>query len=117
MYFGKLKSDDCYGFDFTTENFKSFVEVDDKKHIELIEKANSDGKIIIADAEGNPILVDPPAPTEEEQIRQKILELEIYLSQTDWYAIRFADTGEPIPEEIKQKRQEARDEISALRNE
>lgn len=45
----------------------------------------------------------------------KIEELEAYLAETDWYVIRFADTGEAIPEEIKTKRRDARDEISRLR--
>ena len=46
---------------------------------------------------------------------QRINELESYLQKTDWYAIRQADTGTPIPEEIKTNRQQARSEISALR--
>ena len=52
---------------------------------------------------------------EEQRKKQRIDELETYLSDTDWYAIRFADTGEEYPAEIKAKRQEARDEISRLR--
>lgn len=47
--------------------------------------------------------------------QERIAELEEYLNSTDWYAIRFADTGEEIPEDIKKARQEARDEISRLR--
>lgn len=35
----------------------------------------------------------------------------IYLSLTDWYVIRFIETGVEIPEEIKLKRQEARNSI------
>ena len=31
-----------------------------------------------------------------------------YLKQTDWYVTRYAETGELIPEEISQKRAEAR---------
>ncbi len=53
---------------------------------------------------------------EEEQRKQKrIAELEKYLTMTDWYAIRFADTDEEIPAEIKKARQDAREEISKLR--
>lgn len=40
-----------------------------------------------------------------------------YLFLTDWYATRFAETGEAIPDDIKTKRQEARDKISELREE
>lgn len=49
-----------------------------------------------------------PEPIEEE--------LQQYLNETDWYAVRYAETGIEIPEEVKQKRQETRDKISALRN-
>lgn len=52
---------------------------------------------------------------EEQRKQQRIAELEEYLKSTDWYAIRFADTGEEIPADIKKARQEARDEISRLR--
>lgn len=51
----------------------------------------------------------------EKQNQERIAELEEYLSSTDWYAIRFADIGEEYPAEIREKRQEARDEISRLR--
>ena len=52
---------------------------------------------------------------EEQRKKQRIDELEKYLSDTDWYAIRFADIGEEYPAEIKAKRQESREEISRLR--
>lgn len=41
--------------------------------------------------------------------------LENYLKETDWYSIRFSETGKNIPNEIKTKRQEARDRISQLK--
>lgn len=34
-----------------------------------------------------------------------------YLRKTDWYIVRFAETGEPIPEEITTKRAESRSSI------
>ena len=34
-----------------------------------------------------------------------------YLSSTDWYVIRLNEIGTPIPEEIIQKRKDARDSI------
>lgn len=116
VFFGKVKgTENEWGFDVFETTFESYIEVDDDEHMGIIEKANSEGKLISGDKDGNPILVDLPKPTEEELKKQKISELERYLSQTDWYAIRFADTGEAIPTEIKQKRQDARDEISRLR--
>ncbi|WP_458401140.1 hypothetical protein [Mailhella sp.] len=63
----------------------------------------------------------PHVPTEEEErraeIEARIAELQEYLRSTDWYAIRFADSGVEIPAGVKQARQEARDEIDTLRAE
>jgi len=56
---------------------------------------------------------DPPDPKEEAFSR--IHELQSYLDSTDWYVSRSMETGEPIPEEVKKKRAEAREEISRLR--
>lgn len=58
---------------------------------------------------------DPPDPKEE--VMSKIDELQSYLSSTDWYVPRSMETGEPIPEEVRKKRAEAREEISRLREE
>lgn len=56
-------------------------------------------------------------PTESEIVQKRIMELESYLSSTDWYAVRFAETSIEIPAEIRQQRQSAREEISRLREE
>jgi hypothetical protein len=45
----------------------------------------------------------------------QIQEMENYLTSTDWYAVRFAETGKPIPPDIAQARQAARDRISELK--
>jgi len=37
-----------------------------------------------------------------------------YLQETDWYVVRKADTGVPIPIHISDKRQEAREAIQKL---
>lgn len=116
MYFGKIKNtEDEWGFDVFTETFESYKSIDSETHMKTIEEANAEGKIIKGDKKGNPILVEPPPPTEEEIKQQRLAELERYLQTTDWYAIRFADSGTPVPEEIKSKRQKAREEISTLR--
>lgn len=116
MYFGKIKNtEDEWGFDVFTETFESYKSIDSETHMKIIEEANAEGRIIKGDKEGNPILVEPPPPTEEEIKQQRLAELERYLQTTDWYAIRFADSGTPVPEEIKSKRQKAREEISTLR--
>ena len=46
--------------------------------------------------------VEGYAPAKPQEIinQERIDELEKYLSDTDWYAIRFADTGEEYPAEI-----------------
>ena len=64
-------------------------------------------------------IVPNEQPTEQEinqeQNRQKIMKLESYLSSTDWYAVRYAETGVEIPQDIRTQRQSAREEISYLR--
>lgn len=37
-----------------------------------------------------------------------------YLKDTDWYAIRYMETGKAIPEDIAQERETARAKLSAL---
>lgn len=37
-----------------------------------------------------------------------------YLSDTDWYVTRFIETGIPVPAEVTEKRQNARDSIQKL---
>ena len=115
-YFGKVKNTEEWGFDVFEKTFDNPIELTDEERDSIIEQASKEGKFIVGDKDGKPILVDPPKPTEEEVIRARVKELERYLEGTDWYAIRFADTGEPIPEEIKKRRQDARDEISELKN-
>lgn len=116
ILFGRIKNtDNEWGFNDDKNMFDTWKEVTEEIHRETVLQANAQQKLIKGDKDGNPILVDIPEPTPEQAKVIRISELEKYLSQTDWYAIRFADTGEPIPAEIKQKRQNARDEISALR--
>lgn len=60
----------------------------------------------------------PNEPTSEKEIKQEeIQKYQNYLNETDWYVYRAMDTGDQMPAEVKQKRQEARDEISRLREE
>lgn len=56
---------------------------------------------------------EPYEPTAEEL---KIAELQSLLYTTDWYAVRFAETGVAIPDAVKAERQAAREEISRLRS-
>jgi len=45
----------------------------------------------------------------------EIATLTAYLTSTDWYATRLAETGKAIPDEILTARQAARDRISELK--
>lgn len=115
MIFFGTKDGVTYGAHLKNSNLKSYIEILDADWLSFVKKANTEGKIIKADVNGNPILIDVPQPSEKEILENEINQLEFYLKSTDWYAIRFADTGIEIPEEIKQKRQEARLKISNLR--
>ena len=64
---------------------------------------------------GEYVLVAMPEPTAEELKQARIKELQQYLSETDWYAIRESETGIDIPAEVKKARADARAEISSLR--
>ena len=46
----------------------------------------------------------------------EIATLSTYLTSTDWYATRLAETGKAIPTEILTERQAARDRISEIRS-
>jgi hypothetical protein len=45
---------------------------------------------------------------------EMIQSLQKYLDETDWYVVRYMETGKAIPEGISEHRQAARDEISRL---
>lgn len=57
-----------------------------------------------------------PVPQEPTAEDIRITELQSFLYTTDWYVVRFAETGAEIPAEIKAERQAAREEISRLRS-
>lgn len=63
-----------------------------------------------------PQVETPKEPTVEDLRNTRIEELQGYLAATDWYTIRFVETGVEIPDEIKAERQSAREEISRLRD-
>ncbi len=39
------------------------------------------------------------------------------LALTDWYVVRLAETGKPIPEEVLAERQEKRQRINSIQDE
>lgn len=118
MVFYGTKNGETYGFYLDNMGFidDKYVKVDDGEHISIVNRANEEQLLIVPDENGYPKLVAPPPPSEEEVKEREINELQEYLNSTDWYAIRYADTGEPIPSDIKLKRSDARKRISELRN-
>ena len=58
-----------------------------------------------------------PEKPKENILREELAEQQDILSSTDWYAIRYADSGVEIPADIKAKRQAAREKIDELRAE
>lgn len=86
------------------------VEITTEKHDSLLQ-GQSSGKQITADENGYPILVDPPAPTPEQLQQQTNTQARAYLASTDWYVIRLQENGTPIPQDILDARQAARDSV------
>ena len=41
-------------------------------------------------------------------------DLQQYLKDTDWYVLRFFETGKDIPPEVAKQRQKARDKLSEI---
>lgn len=50
-----------------------------------------------------------------EEKRKNLARYEEYLRQTDWYETRKSQTGKPVPEDVLDDRQIAREQIEALR--
>lgn len=118
MYYGQF-SDGTWGSEDEATRFVSFVEIPTDEWFNLLDKADSTGKIIGHDEKGYPILTDPPEPSAEEKARLRIDELKRYLSSTDYVVIKIAE-GVASREEYKEifsKRQKAREEIKALSQE
>lgn len=93
-----------------TENRFHIAEIDSNTRKEQDEEGNTVTKTIRRFQ-----IVRNAEPTTNELNERRISELENYLNSTDWYAARYAETGVEIPADIKTARQEARDEISTLR--
>lgn len=56
-----------------------------------------------------------PEKPRENLLQEELREQQDILSSTDWYAIRYADSGVEIPADIKAKRQAARERIDEIR--
>ena len=91
----------------------------DKNNIEVSLDTNTNQGLLIEKwlLEGNePMVFDGT----EEELQQEVEKEKILLKQkayeellpTDWYVVRFMETGIPVPEEILQKRQEIRNKYN-----
>lgn len=69
------------------------VEITPEQHAALLQ-GQSEGKIITADENGFPILVDPPAPTTEQLASQARAERDARLSDTNWLVERHREEQE-----------------------
>jgi hypothetical protein len=69
------------------------VEITEEEHQSLL-AAQSSGKIIMPDANGNPVAVDSPPPSPYEVATAKRLQRDAALSKTDWAVIRHRDESE-----------------------
>jgi hypothetical protein len=49
-------------------------------------------------------------------MQQEMQQLLAYLASTDWYVIRAAEVGGPVPNDIGMARDEARARISEIRD-
>lgn len=56
-----------------------------------------------------------PEKPKENILKEELAEQQDILSSTDWYAIRYADSGVEIPADIKAQRQAARERIDEIR--
>ena len=113
MIFAGTKDGTNYGFYLENDGLIDYIELTEEEHISLID-GQANGKVIQFHKDKKPTLEIPPEPSDYDKAKQRIVKLKKYLTQTDWYAIRYIDSGKEIPAEIKNKRQEARDEISTL---
>ncbi len=60
----------------------------------------------MTNAEINAVLNPPVTPEQAQQIENE--RHRAYLAETDWYVVRFAETGTPIPDDIRARREAAR---------
>lgn len=71
------------------------VEVTQAKYLALL-AAQSEGKVIQANAKGQPIAVEPPPPSDEELIRRERLWRDRTLADTDSLVVRHRDELEVV---------------------
>ena len=102
------------GFYLTPQ--KDSFEIEDEYWQELLD-GQSQGKQIISNEDGYPILADPPSPSQSELDAREIASLKAYLSSTDYIYPKCLELGLDVNieyAEVVQKRKEARARIQTL---
>lgn len=110
-YFAKIGSDLNYTGEYYTELSNEMLEEALKNNFGYIEL---DEPPVIQEAhEGINDNYGTPTPEQLKlsAISQINRKSRAYLESTDYYVMRFVETTEPIPDDIKVKRQAARDAI------
>ena len=103
---------------FYLTHIEGSVELSDEYWQELLD-GQSQGKQIVSDANGYPILADPPVPTQAELDAQEIASLKTYLSQTDYIYPKCQELDLDVTyvyPDVVQKRKEVRLRIQELEN-
>lgn len=90
------------------DNIPSDVVSVDEIRYEQIQKDLDAGGTLYGDDKGYPQVESRPEPTPEQIQETKNAQNRAYLAETDWYVTRFAETGEAIPQDVLDKRAEAR---------
>lgn len=101
---------------FYLEPSEHLVEISDEYWLELLE-GQSQGKRIVSDETGHPILADPPALSQEELEAAEIASLKSYLSSTDYIYPKCIELGLDVNQEyadIVDQRKAARVRIQEL---
>jgi len=87
---------------------ESAVEVSASRYAEL-RAAISAGKILQAQEDGTPVVVDPPPPTLDEIAAIATAKRDALLQQSDALVLRAMESGSPVPSALIQYRTDLRD--------
>lgn len=101
---------------FYTKKIEGSVEITDEYWKELLE-GQSQGKQIISNEVGYPVLAGPPAPSQSELDAREIASLKSYLSSTDYIYPKCLELGLDVDIEyadVVSQRKSARTRIQEL---
>lgn len=101
---------------FYLTQIEGSVAITDEYWQELLD-GQSQGKQIVSDEDGYPILVDPPAPSQSELDAMEIASLKAYLSSTDYIYPKCLELGLDVDIEyadVVSQRKSARTRIQEL---